>query len=336
MLKIPLYAILAASSVAACGGPGKSTDDGPNFGDDDDDDVLDTHDTASGGALPVVDLVPAAIGVEIESGISAAGQLTYASYPGSTTVEPPLLIISITDVEYFDLSSESPERRNHVCEFYAEFPHIVQYDPGLGYAFDWEAAGGITGATFPLWFFAEGSAAIYSNGIAYEEDGETPYLDENGEYVDAPACTSLFEQGYPEAIDGMHVGIGFGPLTPYLTEDIYEDFKDPDLAEIEASITGMFVAINHPNAAEPGGYDFLPMDWGGAYFFEAFVSATELVDGDGNTFVADVAAVTVTPDNLLVYSTPQEDALVRGYPFWYEDYPNLDLSLLKEGVPLIP
>lgn len=324
------YMLFAASvGLGGCGGGKSDTDgggspDGTVGGDD-------TSDTADDGGLPVVDLEPAALGIAINTGMTADMQLTYYMYGTGPDIYAPYLVLSVADVAYFSLTSDDPERQLHVCEFYASFPHVVATTPPIASAFDYEAGSGSSGESIALWFFAEGSADIFANAAALDDAGEIMY-DDYGQPIDSPACASLKQQGYPDILDGMHVGVGFGDLTSYLYEEYWGSFTDPELAEIEPSVTGMYVAINHPSTTEPAGYDFVPYDWGSALFFEATVETFPLYDAYG-TFYAPVAMATVTADNLLVYGTPRGDAFVRGIPYWFEDYPNLDLSLLKEGVP---
>lgn len=303
--------------------------------------VVDTDPSPTGptGNI-VVDLVPAALGIELETGFKAANgtdpaELVRYAFEGDTqgTVLSPTLTLTVTDIEYFSIPNDDPKRRFHFCNFYAIFPHIVVDPAPEGENFDYDAGKGASGVTTPQWFFAEGRADIYANSAKTNNAGEVIF--EGGNATDSEACLSLKDQGYPDILDGMHVGIGFGDITPYLLENSWDNFNG--LAEWEPAVNTMFIAMNHPNSTAPGGFDFLPHDWTSAAFFEAPVTEVELQDGEGNLFTEDVATATVDPtDSTLVFGMPQTDALVRGFTFWYEDYPNFDTSLLKEGVPTIP
>ena len=310
------------------------TEDCGDYEDNDDDGLVDCADDDCEGETECPVLEPAALGVEINTGYDADNNvLTYYMYDGFSTIYNPVLTLTVTDIEYFSMSADDPDREYHYCEFYAEFPHVEPDPAPVGHAFDYDKGHGTGDGTFKLQYFAEGRADIYSYQVATDSAGN-PLEDDEGNYYPSRACESLLAQGYPDVLDGMHVGIGFGELSPYMRESYWSDFAG-DYAIYEESVLGTYVAFNHP-ADNADGYDFVAYDWASAIFWGGALQTLTLTDSEGNEFDADVFVATVDGSGYLEFGIAGASAFVRTYAYWYEDYPNFDLGLLKEGVPTLP
>ena len=125
----------------------------------------------------------------------------------------------------------------------------------------------------------------------------------------------VWTDGEPyEVFDGMHFGLGFAPLTAYLAQAWSED----TVAQYGDYMFASYIAVNHPDGS--GGYDFIAYDWTTSILWQWDTSSGEvLTDNEG---------VLVGQD----FNDPVLSGWVSSYAYWYEDFPALDLSLLKEGV----
>ncbi len=274
------------------------------------------------------------MGVEIDAGFDQEFGLIRYFYSSDADVNiyNPVMQITVTDIEYFSMDSDDPERRFHKCVYYATFPHIVDETPPRGYAFDYTSGSGTTGDYVSLDWFAEGYASIYSYDAMVDDDGEL-ILDSAGETQASEVCDWLNTNGYTDLFDGMHVGIGYGGLSDFMRTTYWNDFAD-DLADYEDSVLGAYVAINHPNSEDDDGYDFVAYDWNSAVAWQGEASMMELTYGDGTTGEEQVLEVAVDEDSYLIFGSPDDPATLRRQSaYWFEDFPNLDLSLMKEGVP---
>ncbi len=122
-----------------------------------------------------------------------------------------------------------------------------------------------------------------------------------------------FAGGDPvETFSGMHLGFAYGPMSDYLI-----DSWDPTTYdEYGPSMFTQFVAVNHPDDS------FVGYNWNTGLLWEM-----------------DLEAGLVTSDEE-GYLIPATDFAVGGYTtgnaYWYEDFPNLDMTNLKDNVPTIP
>ena len=91
--------------------------------------------------------------------------------------------------------------------------------------------------------------------------------------------------------------------------------------------------MNHPNSEEPEGFDFIPYDWTTTIHFQGTSMETDVTDSSGETTTEQLIQVAVDTDDTLLFGDPDEPGLRRMFTYWYEDFPNLDLDILREGIP---
>lgn len=306
-----------ASSDGLDGGDGGSGDGGS--GDD------------GGSGSSGFDFEPAAVGVEVNAGWdSDYGLLRFIYSSDETgTVNNQRVEITVTDIEWFSMDSDDPERRFHKCTMNAVFPHIVHEGFVSGYMFDYDSGHGGTGESVNLDFFAEGRADIYSYDAMLDDDGEL-ITDDFGEAQASETCQWMIDEGMMDKFNGMHVGFGYGDLSDYMYTNYWDEFGG-DLAEYEDSVVGSYVAINHPT--DEGGVDFRAYDWSSAVHWSGTSELTTLTDSEGTEFDEQVVIVDVDPDGFLMLGDPSDAGYRSMSTYWYEDFPNLDLDILKEGIP---
>ena len=148
-----------------------------------------------------------------------------------------------------------------------------------------------------------------------------------------------WEDGDPaELFHGMHFGLGFGPLSSYMTAQ-YEDSDGWDVETDPYSYFTMYTAMNHPSEEEALGWDFVGYDFTSGLFVE--VDRYSCTYDPGFEVCGEVQIDPSTDGSGYVYRTGdfREDvgerfAFVTGSAWWYEDFPNLDLDLMKEGFSL--
>ena len=113
-----------------------------------------------------------------------------------------------------------------------------------------------------------------------------------------------------------------------------------DDAEAQQSYFTQYISINHPN--EDGGYKFIGYDWTSSIFVAADseeCAELESTDPDGNPVSEEYCGLVETEEvdggtNYVfgdVYDVvnPQY-GYVQGSAWWYEDFPNLDLDIMKD------
>jgi len=150
-----------------------------------------------------------------------------------------------------------------------------------------------------------------------------------------------WEDGAPlDLFNGMHFGLGFGPLSSYMTTQMESyDWWDSDTDPY--SYFTMYTAMNHPSDDESSGYDFIGYDFSTGLYVEVDEDACVDVDYDDGTTETVCGRFKIAPSEDgtgYVYRTAdfREDegsrfAYVVGNAWWYEDFPNLDLDMMKEG-----
>lgn len=143
----------------------------------------------------------------------------------------------------------------------------------------------------------------------------TATFDAGGLEDDEPACHAIDPEAVPDGdligtFSGMKLGLAFGPLTEYAGV-----IWDPDdVAAYPETIFTQAVAINHPDGA---GVSFVGHDWSSAILYQVDPETlTPVFDGDG------YAVPATSRDGV---------GLAVGHARWLEDFPLLDLGLLKEG-----
>ena len=241
--------------------------------------------------------------------------------------------MSLASMDFFSMSSDDPDRDMEVCTMAALFFH--QPATIVTEEYDWVNYGGGNGTIVAPWASYEGYLAILESSLSdrcYELD---------------PA---QWTDGTPvEVFNEMHFGISFGELSTYMSEQYAESAaEDPDFAEYwetaQYSYFTQYIAMNHPNADEPSGYDFIAYDWTTSLYIESDKDVCEDIVDEEGTVVETVCGKFVieegdTPGSYqyvfadVTDTTSDRFGYVSGSAWWYEDFPNLDLTLLKEGIP---
>ena len=103
----------------------------------------------------------------------------------------------------------------------------------------------------------------------------------------------------------------------------------------------MYTAMNHPNSEATSGYDFVGYDFSTGLYVEVDKDTcvdVDFEDGSSETVCGKVELDPSEDGTGYVYRTAdfREDqgsrfAFIVGNAWWYEDFPNLDLNLMKEG-----
>lgn len=284
------------------------------------DDSSATDDSGKESDPPVGDyLEVAALGFEFtgiwNQDLHFLDNYIYEDSNGDLQATIPYVLVTLASLDYFSMTSDDPGFEDEYCEYVAIFRW--QEADFKGQEFDWDAGKGGTGLELETWDAYEGYLEVLPDTYSdrcYELD---------------PA---VFEGGDPLVVmDGMHFGLGFGPLSDHL----YDIYKEGDtFADYELAYMTQYIAINHPDGS--GGYTFDAYDWNGGLYIETdFGACVDVDDGAGGTFEV-CGQPQVDADS---YYVPGDTTIeprynfVRGFSAWLEDTPNLDLSILKEGVP---
>jgi hypothetical protein len=301
-----------------------------------DTDTSDTEDTGETVVEENEPLVPVAIGFEYsgiwnEAGNDGAGSLEPYLFPdlnnengGVPFALGNLVTVTLASVEYFSLGSGATdeERAFETCTVYADFA----YSPAnlLAQDFDWTSGTGSTGDNVDLWQSFEGTL-IFRLDSASER------------------CAEL-DEGYSlDTFDGMRFGIGMGPLSTYMSGEFASTDWWADDLDAQGSYHTQYIAVNHPAETDLG-YNFVAYDWTSAIMVN--VDAESCVDAaTGEVITSDVESetkvcgevMTVEEDGAANYDLADQNenfgsrnVYVQGSSWWYEDYPNLDLDLMKE------
>ena len=205
---------------------------------------------------------------------------------------------------------------------YADFA----YSPAnlLAQDFDWTSGVGSSGNNVELWQSFEGT-------LIFRLDSASD------------RCAELAEGNSLDQFDGMRFGIGMGPLSTYMSGEFASTDWWADDADAQASYHTQYIAVNHPADTDLG-YNFVAYDWTSAIMVN--VDPESCVDAaTGEVITSDVESetkvcgevMTVEEDGAANYDLADQNenfgsrqVYVQGNAWWYEDYPNLDLSLMKE------
>ena len=296
--------------LGACTGTSED-DDKPVTDDDDGDDDgnTPTGETGTDGTGDYFE--PVAVGFEFDGVVLPDG--TPGSYlyddptDGLTYERYPLMIVTFASLEYFEDTSQTDEEiAARTCSVVA-----VPWTPS-------PIAGQIP--------THDGALLHYSYDVALdlEIDPDSTDCDEELD----PAVWGEDAEGLLEQFDGMHFGYGWGQQTEYLTEPWEQETLDDE--EFMSSWLASYVAINDA-AGEWVGYD-----WTYGFAFQWDIETGYLVT------VPDPDPPATYPDRQLlvrqeVTDIPAGDPLppmyIRSSAYWYQDFPLMDLSNLKDGAP---
>ena len=127
---------------------------------------------------------------------------------------------------------------------------------------------------------------------------------------------AIWTNGEPrEAFDGMRLGLGLGPLTPFLSEA----WASETVMAYGGYMLSTYVAINRPDGE--GGVDFIAEDWTTALLWQWDVDSGEVLTNDEGVLMGQDI------------SDPVLSGWLSCYPYWYQPLDELELGLLQEGVP---
>ena len=277
-------------------------------------------------------LEPAAIGIEYVGIWDQAGDsLNRFVYPdvdgsngGEGTPVYDYVVITLASLEYFTQATTDAEREYQSCEMVAYyFSAPADFE---SHEFDWDAGYGSTGNVMSTWGAYDGFVSIIESTMTercFELDPDS-YV--NGDPIDA--------------FNGMRVGIAFGEMTDHLN-GVYDNYasQDSDFEEYwtenKNSYMTQYVAINHPNSSEESGFDFIGYDWNTTFLVEVDMTVCESVEYDDGSVEEFCGEFKVdAEENTYMLANADLDprlGFVSGSSSWLEDFPNLDLDLLKLG-----
>lgn len=277
-------------------------------------------------------LVPAAIGFEFSGLWDAAGNEGEGSlgpylFPdlNNTNEGEPLILsegvqVTISSAAYFSPDLTDEEKELEICTVFAWFDNAPANL--LADDYDWtNYAAGLETYTAETWQGFEG-ILVFNLDSASER------------------CAEL-DEGYSlDTFDGMHFGLMFGKLSDHMTTEYESSDWWADDEESQKSYFTQYIAINHPT--DDGGYTFVGYDWTSSIFIVADpekCADLEGTDADGNPVTEEYCGLVQTEEvdggtNYVfgdVYdSVNPQYGYVQGSAWWYEDYPNLDLDIMKD------
>jgi hypothetical protein len=136
----------------------------------------------------------------------------------------------------------------------------------------------------------------------------------------------------------MHYGIALGDLSTYMTAELTStDWWEEDTDAY--TYHTMYTAMNHPSDSEAG-YSFIGYDFASSLYVEADPdSCVEITDEAGEVEqVVCGEPLTEEREDGTYYKTGNFNldvgtrfGYVIGNAWWYEDFPNLDLSNMAAG-----
>ncbi|MCO4748203.1 MAG: hypothetical protein KC912_25640 [Proteobacteria bacterium] len=242
--------------------------------------------------LPLLD--PVAVGFEYEGGFVDGEWSEWSADDGSGNLVtvPPAIYVTFTNAAYFEATTAEAQQYHH-CIVYA----LVDGETAIGTSIPTNG-----GAVLNSWDIA----------LAIDPASWTTDSDESCGVLLDPEVWGTNGVDLQNAFTGMHLGIGFGPMTTYL-EDAWDettllDYGDAMFAE--------YIAMNDKNGA------FVGEDWTTGLHWQWDDTTKEPLAVDGNYVPSDISTASSYPNGFL-----------RGSPFWYQDFPLLDLSNLKDGAP---
>jgi len=304
-MRISWLAALAALPFAiSCEKDEPIDDSGESDADTDSDSDSDTDtDTDTDTDQP---LEAVAIGLQFEYGWTqdkGAKGIEYACYPDPKDAKNPICVYPVTvtlaNADFFAQGSTEESQDADSCEFYSDMKvseaslDAEGYDPGVP---------GGNGTTKTLWDSWEGTL-VFDEKLIPADETECFNLDK-----------ATFPTGDPvDLLNGMHVGFGNGELSAYIEKHL----GDATAKDYMDNVFSGYVAVNHPDG-KGGIGPFVAYDWNENFLFEWDKDHVAVVDGDNNLQFVD----TTGGFDL--------QGIVRSFPFWYEDFPNLDLTLMKE------
>lgn len=288
--------------------------------------------------------VPVAIGLEYSGIWDEANNVLLDSYVQADLFdendgEPYSLsagvTITLATTAFFSAETDA-EKEGEYCEMWGWFVSETYGEPTAidmnVQEFNWETGVGGSG-TGPVdeWAAWEGGIVIHPDTVdARCYDWE----DSTGASVDPLAM-----------FNGMHYGIALGDASTYMSEAYAEWADDPSSTwdpDVDPySYHTMYTAMNHPSDGAEG-YNFIGYDFTSSLYVDVDpTSCVENLDDEGeveSTTCGEVLFEESEDGDGFFYQQGNFNtdvgsryAFVRGNAWWYEDFPNLDLSMMSEG-----
>lgn len=303
---------LLVLSIAGCTPP-KETDSGSSLtkpsDSDADTDTDSDSDTDVGDYLEVAAIGFAVRGVYDQENPTTLGGFLFDDGNGGIGYSYPYVVVKLATADYFGMSSDDPGYEDEYCSFIAGYSHVAS--DGSGEEFDYDAGKGGTGGKLETWGAYDGSLFIVADSMT-----------DNCYNLD-PA---VFDGGDPiNYMDGMRFGVAVGPLSPFL-ETTFSD--NTTFSDIQDSYLTQFIAINHED-----GYHYY--DWSAALLVDTDFTECKTIDNGTGATDEICGLLQVDGDQYVLADATQSPIhdYMTGFSYWFEDLPNLDLTILKDGAP---
>lgn len=271
-----------------------------------------TKDTNTGNTTPTGDtsvevetgINPVAVGFELVAQLNADG--TLGPWSNGTNFYIPTMIVTFADEVFFQTGAND----GHFCVALASFGSDAAY-------------GGIQPMTKPDQVTTTDGLTMYWSYDATLDLDTDPGSTDCDELLD-PTLWGENGEILLDAFDGAHIGLGFGAMTPYLAKAW--EFDSPGTATLDflaLAQPGMFaqyIAINDADG------NFVADDWTTGIIWGTDDNGVPLMDKEGN-YTTVMAVDTLEP------GADMPSGQLQSYAFWYQDFPLLDLSNLKDGAP---
>jgi hypothetical protein len=248
---------------------------------------------------------PVAVGFEIIANIGSDGSLGPWYQESGTDGFIPLLVLIFADAEYF---SPGSDQAAHSCTAVAPFGT----DATLGGVAPLAKPDQIPALQYnPVFFWS------YDTTIDLFTDPADTDCDE---MVD-PKLWGEDAELLLEPFDGAHLGVGFASMTDYLHEYWEPDAPTADFKEflklVEPALFAQYIAINDKDG------NWLADDWTSGIIWETDAYGVPLVDKEG-------FLTSTQPVSTLLPGADMPPGQLRSYAYWYQDFPLMDFSNLKD------
>jgi len=257
-------------------------------------DTGDTEDPYDGPTF-----IPVAVGFEYLGGWED-GALTGA-FEGIGIESGPHVTLYFADVEFFTIPNR-PQQHGHFCSVRSIIEDVEEMaDPTAFPTYDdsvmwhaWDLALSVD----PFWWNDRNNLDNCGDLVDPEEWGE-----------DAQELMATF--------DGLHFGMGFGPMTAYLEASLAPEY-------VETYGSGMFaeyIAINDKDGV------FVGRDWTTGTLYQWDEETHWVVyDEHGYAVVQAVSPAGSEPP-------PMPNGFINSFAYWYQDFPLMDFDNLQDGAP---
>ncbi|MEQ1503579.1 MAG: hypothetical protein ABMB14_15180 [Myxococcota bacterium] len=310
---------ILAATLAACGGekPVDDTtgDDGDADADSDSDSDSDADadsdsdadtdsdadadtsitETGTTGPLPVFE--PVAVGFEFDGVVHTDGSVTGYTIAGYGDIDPSV-VMTFAGIDFFAATDTAGQDASSCILIVTPFDQTM----------------GVVPLNKPTQIpVGDGAEMYYSYNVAFDL---TASLTSCFDRVDAATWGANLEN-LVGPWDGAHFGMGFGPMTTYLSDA----WSDQTLADLGPSMMAEYIAINDSAGT------FVGIDWTTAIAFE-FDEATNEPAADASGLLIGVPV-----DGLGAGADFPAAVYIRSFAYWYQDFPYLDFTNLTDGAP---